>query len=52
MIGGRFEAAKKQSQRSSSTRPDLIIGLGYLGPFDLATKNVVSLAHCPYGEAA
>jgi hypothetical protein len=47
VVGGRIDAAKKQSQRFSSTRSDLIIRLGYL-----ITENVVSPAHRLCGEAA
>ena len=47
MVGGLIDAAKKQSQRFSSTSADLIIRLGHL-----ITENVVFPAHRLSGEAA
>jgi hypothetical protein len=47
VVGGLIDAAKKQSQRFSSTRSALIIRLGYL-----ITENVVFPAHRLCGEAA
>ncbi len=46
MVGGLIDAAKKQSQRFSSARSDLIIRLGYL-----ITEYVVFPAHRLCGEA-
>lgn len=47
LVGGRIDAAKKQSQQFSSTRSDLIIRLGYL-----IAENMVSPAHRSCGQAA